>query len=117
MCRTSYCFKCLKEPQRPCSWEIYSKFLSINRSSTVEDDNKWWIEANTKECPHCLQKIQKSQGCNYMLCDPKAGGCGHAFCYVCGTNWSKLSQDHFYWNKYTDAVEIKKKMQKEFKLN
>ena len=108
-CGTSYCFKCLKEPHRPCTCEIYSKFLSINRSTTVEDDNKRWIEANTKECPHCHQKIQKSQGCNYMLCDKRAGGCGHAFCYVCETDWSKHSQDHFNCNKYTDAVKNKEK--------
>ena len=108
-CGTSYCFKCLKEPHRPCTCEIYNKFISINRSTTVEDDNKRWIEANTKECPHCHQKIQKSQGCNYMLCDPKAGGCGHAFCYVCETDWSKHSQDHFNCNKYTEAVKNKEK--------
>jgi ariadne-1 len=112
-CGTSYCFKCLKEPHNPCSCEIYEKFLSINRTNSVEDDNKRWIEANTKECPHCKQKIQRSQGCNYMLCDPKAGGCGHAFCYVCETDWAKHSQDHFNCNKYTDAVKNKEKRAKQ----
>ena len=111
-CGTSYCFKCLKEPHNPCTCELYQKFLSINRNTTVEDDDKRWIEANTKECPHCHQKIQRSQGCNYMLCDKRAGGCGHAFCYVCETDWSKHSQDHFNCNKYTDAVKEKKKKAK-----
>ena len=106
-CGKSYCFKCSKEPHRPCSCELYNKFISIKRNTNTEDDDKRWIEANTKECPHCHQKIQKSQGCNYMLCDPKAGGCGHAFCYVCETDWKKHSQDHFNCNKYTDAVKRK----------
>ena len=108
-CGTSYCFKCLKDCHRPCSCEIYEKFISIKRNTTAEDDDKRWIEANTKECPHCHQKIQRSQGCNYMLCDVKAGGCGHAFCYVCETDWAKHSQDHFNCNKYTDAVKQKEK--------
>lgn len=112
LCGTSYCFKCSKEPHRPCTCELYEKFININRSTTVEDDNKRWIEANTKECPHCHQKIQRSQGCNYMLCDPKAGGCGHAFCYVCEIDWAKHSQDHFNCNKYTDAVKNKEKRAK-----
>ena len=111
-CGTSYCFKCSKEPHRPCSCELYYKFTSIKRNTNTEDDDKRWIEANTKECPHCHQKIQRSQGCNYMFCDPKAGGYGHAFCYVCETDWKKHSQDHFNCNKYTDAVKMKEKNRK-----
>jgi ariadne-1 len=114
-CGTSYCFKCSKEPHRPCSCELYNKFTSIKRNTNTEDDDKRWIEANTKECPHCHQKIQRSQGCNYMFCDPKAGGCGHAFCYVCETDWKKHSQDHFNCNKYTDAVKMKEKKRKRIK--
>ena len=115
-CGTFYCFKCLKEPHRPCSCELYQKFISINRNTNTEDDDKRWIEANTKECPHCHQKIQRSQGCNYMLCDKKAGGCGHAFCYVCETDWAKHSQDHFNCNKYTDAVKNKEKRAKQIQF-
>ena len=83
----------------------------------MDDYDKRWIEANTKECPNCHQKIQKSQGCNYMLCDKRAGGCGKAFCYVCETDWAKHSQDHFNCNKYTEAIKKKeanaKKIQKD----
>ena len=116
-CGTTYGFKCLKEPHRPCSCELVDKFTSIKRNTNNEEDDNRWIMANTKECPHCHQKIQKSQGCNYMLCDPKAGGCGHAFCYVCETDWSKHANDHFNCNKYTDAIKKKeenaKRIQKE----
>ena len=105
-CGTSYCFKCSKEIHRPCSCEMYEKWNKLNDNS--KNDEKW-IEANTKECPHCHQKIEKSRGCNYMYCDKKVGGCGHAFCYVCETDWAKHSQDHFNCNKYTDAVKNKEK--------
>ena len=81
----------------------------INRSEALDDYDKRWIQANTKECPNCHQKIQKSQGCNYMYCDPKAGGCGKAFCYVCETDWAKHSQDHFNCNKYTEEIKRKER--------
>ena len=110
-CGTTYCFKCSKDTHRPCSCEMFEKWLRMN--DTAKNDDKW-IEANTKECPNCHQKIEKSIGCNYMLCDKRVGGCGHAFCYVCETDWSKHSQDHFKCNKYTDAV--KNKEQKANKL-
>ena len=116
-CGTSYCFQCLKESHRPCSCELVDKFLSLNRNTSLEDYDKRWIQANTKECPNCHQKIQKSQGCNYMLCDPKAGGCGKAFCYVCETDWSLHSNDHFKCNKYTEAVKQKEKLAKQIQQN
>ena len=105
-CGTSYCFKCSKESHRPCTCEMFEKWQNLNNNSKNDDK---WILANTKECPHCHQKIEKSQGCNYMLCDKRAGGCGHAFCYVCETDWAKHSQDHFNCNKYTEAVKNKEK--------
>ena len=104
ICGWTYCFKCSKDTHRPCSCEMFDKWIRLH-DSTKNDDK--WIEANTKECPHCHQKIEKSQGCNYMLCNKTAGGCGHAFCYVCETDWAKHSQDHFKCNKYTEAVKNK----------
>ena len=103
-CGTIYCFKCSKESHRPCTCEMFEKWNKLNDNSKNDDK---WIQANTKECPHCHQKIEKSQGCNYMLCDKRVGGCGHAFCYVCETDWAKHSQDHFKCNKYTDEVKNK----------
>ena len=105
-CGTSYCFKCSKESHRPCTCEMFEKWKNLNSNS--KNDEKW-ILANTKECPHCHQKIERSDGCNYMLCDKRAGGCGHAFCYVCETDWAKHSQNHHHCNKYTDAVKNKEK--------
>jgi ariadne-1 len=110
-CGTSYCFKCSKEFHRPCSCEMFEKWNKLNDNS--KNDEKW-IEANTKECPHCHQKIERSFGCNYMYCDKTAGGCGHAFCYLCETDWAKHGQDHFSCNKFTD--EVKKKQQKALDL-
>ena len=105
-CGFIYCFNCTKESHRPCSCEMFEKWNKLNDNSKNDDK---WIEANTKECPHCHQKIEKSDGCNYMFCNPKAGGCGKAFCYVCETDWAKHSKDHFNCNKYTEQIQKKEK--------
>ena len=97
VCGTTYCFKCSKDTHRPCSCEMFQKWLDLHDSS--KNDEKW-IEA---------------KGCNYMLCNKSAGGCGHAFCYVCETDWAKHSQDHFNCNKYTDAVKNKEKKANQLK--
>ena len=86
-CGTSYCFKCSKEIHRPCSCEMYEKWNRLNDNS--RNDEKW-IEANTKECPHCHQKIEKIRGCNYLYFGKKVGGCRHTFCYVCETDWLSI---------------------------
>jgi ariadne-1 len=57
-CGTIYCFKCSKESHRPCSCEMFEKWNKLNDNSKNDDK---WIEANTKECPHCHQKIEKSK--------------------------------------------------------
>ena len=56
ICGSTYCFKCSKDSHRPCSCEMFEKWVKLN-NSTQNDDK--WIEANTKECPHCHQKIEK----------------------------------------------------------
>lgn len=103
-CGTVFCFKCGKESHRPCSCEIIEKWEYRSKSDT---DNDKWLKANTKTCPHCKQRIEKSQGCNYMHCNKSAGGCGNAFCYVCEVDWAKHSQDHFKCNMYTPEIKEK----------
>lgn len=106
ICGVTFCFKCYHESHRPCTCEMFEKWEKKNSEESLDDK---WVKANCKECPHCHQKIEKSQGCNYMLCDKKAGGCGKAFCYVCGVDWAKHSQDHFNCNKYTETIKNKEK--------
>lgn len=114
LCGYNFCFKCYKETHRPCSCELLSQWEIRSKSDT---DNDKWIKANTKTCPHCKQKIEKSQGCNYMLCHKKAGGCGLAFCYVCEQDWAKHSQDHFNCNMYSEQVKEKENEANQLKVD
>lgn len=112
LCGYTFCFKCCYEGHRPCECDMVYVWDQKNQSDS--EDYKW-ISAHTKKCPHCGNQIEKSTGCNYMLCK-----CGKAFCYVCGIDWNKHSQDHYKCNKYTEAVkqgereanEIKQKLER-----
>jgi len=110
-CGATYCFLCLKEAHLPCSCDLVERFMSLpkikefeSKNENTENYDKIWIEMNTKQCPNCNQRIQKSWGCNYMLCDRRAGGCGKAFCYVCETDWEKHTEENFSCNKYREAL-------------
>ncbi|XP_034244713.1 E3 ubiquitin-protein ligase RNF14-like [Thrips palmi] len=40
-----------------------------------------WIRGNSKACPHCSAAIEKSDGCNKMIC----WKCNTFFCWICQT--------------------------------
>ena len=116
-CGISFCYKCSKESHSPFICDIIQKWDIIKNKyfifSSDEEKNDKWLKANTKECPNCHLKIEKSYGCYYMLCDQKVGGCGHAFCFICGEDWEKHGQDHFYCNKYKVEMQRKKQLNEE----
>ena len=47
-------------------------------------------QETAKNCPHCNMAVEKSEGCNKMVC----GHCNGKFCYKCGqarnASWSWL---------------------------
>eukprot|EP00956_Cyclotella_meneghiniana_P025600 scaffold53671_cov65-Cyclotella_meneghiniana.AAC.1 len=42
-----------------------------------------WLDAHSKKCPNCSNRIEKAGGCDHMTCRPP-GGCGHEFWWTCG---------------------------------
>lgn len=49
--------------------------------NTMSED---WINTNSRNCPHCNAAIEKSDGCNKMVC----WRCNTYFCWLCGTRLS-----------------------------
>ena len=46
----------------------------------AELESKEWVATNSKPCPSCNSKIEKTHGCNKMTCSR----CGDHFCWLCG---------------------------------
>lgn len=83
-CSFVWCWACGDEAHRPADCKTAHKW---NVKNSAESENISWIRANTKKCPKCHKPIEKNQGCNHMIC-PKAGGCGHEFCWLCLGEWT-----------------------------
>ncbi|CAG8563481.1 4998_t:CDS:2 [Funneliformis mosseae] len=52
-----------------------------------------WKKSNTQNCPQCETAIEKSMGCNHMLCTR----CQTHFCYLCG-NWIDPKEPYRHFN-------------------
>lgn len=46
-------------------------------------ESEMWVSSHTQPCPNCAAKVERSGGCNHMICTV----CGQHYCYVCGRDW------------------------------
>mmetsp|Transcript_37117 Transcript_37117/g.94848 ORF Transcript_37117/g.94848 Transcript_37117/m.94848 type:complete len:608 (-) Transcript_37117:139-1962(-) len=87
-CGVKFCFSCGLEPHSPCTCTMWKAWSDKSRDDS-ETSN--WMTANTKPCPKCNKPVEKSGGCNLVLCL-----CGQAFCWLCGAatqkahNWTTI---------------------------
>uniref|UniRef100_A0A8C5KCS6 E3 ubiquitin-protein ligase RNF14 n=2 Tax=Jaculus jaculus TaxID=51337 RepID=A0A8C5KCS6_JACJA len=59
----------------------------VIQKALEEMRSKTWLDNNSKSCPSCGTPIQKSDGCNKMLCP----GCKHYFCWICMGSLSRAN--------------------------
>lgn len=100
-CGTKFCFSCKEDLHPPAPCDIVKKWMTEVKK---DEANVRWIAVNTKICPFCKRPVERSEGCNYMMCKPP-GGCGKAFCYVCSNPWEPDHKDHFKCNRYVAPVD------------
>lgn len=81
-CGHSFCFQCAEESHAPVSCKQLSAW---NDKCKNESETAHWIIANTKKCPKCGVRIEKSQGCNHMTCR----SCRFEWCWVCEGDWQQ----------------------------
>ncbi|XP_071490268.1 uncharacterized protein [Diadema antillarum] len=89
-CGTFWCSECKEEAHWPASCqqaEAYRKEAKTLLKLQSTRDRPFRVP--TKRCPRCHYPIEKSYGCNHMVCK-----CGHEFCWECGQNWEN---GHFYY--------------------
>lgn len=121
-CEYAFCADCLRGwhgDQEPCRRQTLSfAFADRYLASTEEERRKLdrlygaknirrllldveherlaqkWFDQNTTPCPECGAQVEKSMGCNHILCR-----CGHHYCYLCGETLSKLNPYTHYSDK------------------
>ena len=77
LCGTEFCFKCGEFSHYPASCFQQKEFTNM---ANRDDADLAWIAINAKLCPFCKCAVERSMGCNYIMCPPP---CSKAFCYVC----------------------------------
>ena len=94
-CGHWFCFGCGLAAHQPVICAIVRLWLK-----KCEDDSETsnWIQANTKECPHCNSTIEKNGGCNHMTCRK----CKYEFCWICSGPWSEHGTSWYQCNRYDE---------------
>jgi IBR domain, a half RING-finger domain/Zinc finger, C3HC4 type (RING finger) len=86
--------------QRKC--EQRYPWLQIYAKSRASDSTAaQWVYQNAQICPTCSIGIEKTEGCNHMLCSE----CGTDFCYVCGDEMHAPFGLHNCWDLEYDLDE------------
>eukprot|EP00879_Flechtneria_rotunda_P010931 GHRR01011422.1.p1 GENE.GHRR01011422.1~~GHRR01011422.1.p1 ORF type:complete len:527 (+),score=168.68 GHRR01011422.1:246-1826(+) len=102
-CGVAFCFKCSKDPHSPCTcamWAMWDE--KINGDSETRN----WLAANTKPCPKCSKPVEKTGGCNLVVCQ-----CRQPFCWLCGCatgmrhTWSQI--DNHSCGRYKDEADAR----------
>lgn len=81
-CGQDFCFKCKGGSHVPITCDLATKWLEVS-GETIR--NQLWIVNNTKPCPKCETRIERTEGCNHMKC----GNCHFEFCWMCMQEWAQ----------------------------
>lgn len=77
-CQTVTCKLCIKEKESHKQWDLHRRICPAEDADEaalydLSAQKKW------RQCPTCLNMVEKTDGCNHMDCV-----CGLDFCYACG---------------------------------
>ena len=77
-CKHTFCFACGNDWHEPVGCNLLRKWI---KKCEEDSGTSNWISANTKECPKCQTAVEKSGGCNIMVC--RNSQCKTTFCWLC----------------------------------
>ena len=86
VCRHKFCPRCRHRPHKG-TCEAFAKWREENgegerRFQQLAQQQLW------KPCPHCRAMVEKTNGCDHMVCYSPACRGTRAFCYRCGRDWN-----------------------------
>ncbi|XP_064400829.1 E3 ubiquitin-protein ligase arih1l-like [Halichondria panicea] len=95
-CGHRFCFICLRDSHEPILCAHLKLWLK-----KCDDDSETsnWIHVNTKECPKCRSTIEKSGGCNHMICS----SCKMEFCWTCLGPWEPHGSSWYHCNRFNEV--------------
>ncbi|XP_065178372.1 E3 ubiquitin-protein ligase ARIH2-like [Sycon ciliatum] len=103
VCSAQFCFSCRDEYHAPLSCQLMVEWKT---QRAAESQSAIYIVANTKPCPKCKVHIEKSGGCNHMVCRH----CSFNYCWVCGGDWNSHGTQYYHCSKYKpDTVKEKER--------
>lgn len=105
-----FCFDCGFEIHAPADCIVTNAWVKKARK---ESENLNWVLSHTKECPECSVNIEKSGGCNHMVC----GSCRYEFCWICEGAWAPHGKSFFQCTMYNSDENTSAKGKEESKKN
>lgn len=69
-----------------CPWHTGVTCYQFDGNSEVNEEAsvaKELRKQDIKQCPKCGHGIFKTDGCDHIICDTRASGCGAQFCWLC----------------------------------
>lgn len=86
-CTLNVCIRCKKSVSK-----YHDNVCEKNRIKNQDIHTHRWIKENTVACPQCNYSVEKSGGCNHMIC-PK---CEINYCFICFKKITEKSiMDHY----------------------
>ncbi|KAI9650038.1 hypothetical protein NHQ30_000051 [Ciborinia camelliae] len=95
-CSYAFCSRCLQ------GWHGEFKACTPKREegelSTEEKASLEYMKLHTTPCPTCAAPVQKTHGCNHMICFR----CNSHFCYLCSA-WLETANPYKHFNQETNG--------------
>lgn len=111
-CKNTYCSneKCygLWKEHEKLTCELYYEQRQTEHEKLFKELLK---EKGWKQCPVCNTTVEKTKGCNYILCQSLHCQKKTSFCYICGKQIKSKEEEneHFPNGIFDQCVEINKK--------
>ena len=119
-----FCWDCGGTAHEPCPCDVWQRWQDKIKELKPEDTganigaeaesaaNRVWVLSNSKPCPKCQVRIERSEGCNRMKCTK----CRYDFCWMCREPWnlhSSATGGYFYCNRFEVMSKIEEAVDKE----
>lgn len=84
LCKKEYCLRCKVNFHNGQTCEKYQESEINKKSQNADTQFMNFVKGtNYKQCPSCKFWVEKSSGCNHMVCR-----CRYEFCYACGGKYN-----------------------------